>query len=605
MPKYSISKIVIYSLFIICWIISFFVMISYEIMDWANIFILIFSAFSLVFVTKHKGVVNKYFGMRWRCFITLLGFYFSFALFGRPLFMNELAFAIDHLRVLSFIILSVSLCPLTYGCLYLLEFVSNKIKDNSYKQGAVKTAFLFGFIFFLILVFLSLRYYPCTMTTDSVNHWKRAVGQEELTDYWSIAYQMFLAFLFNISNAKTPYIYCLFQMALFSAVWGDIVFYFTRKGVGKRALFVATILLSVCPSSFMLTMYLSSNVLGSILVLWVTISVVELLSDPTFYGNSLIWKLKTIVAVVTTVLCRDNYFLILFPLAVFCIWVIRRKPSLIKAVTFVFACIIACFFLIKGVGYRFIDYSHVGKESQTIRPLMAPVGSAIKQHVDLPQDIIEVAERILPLSEWECRYHEFNSDPLTWGDPLPDYASVSLKDAFSTYMKMLFLHPDIVIKDRLDGSDSIWNIRGRIIRCTTWREGEVSFLDAKPFSENNIIGNAILFAIDRIDHILVSFSTENEIMDMLIWRNGIYVYFLLVIILFLIINRKMYFLWSIMPAVFILLGYVLVIAWRMYFYLWFFPLSVTLLVFVSIIECSRNLNSADVNKISGYEWMKR
>lgn len=605
MAKNRIGKIAILSLFAFCWFGSFFVMITYEFMDWANIFILLLSVFSLLFVANHTAEYKNYYG-KWKdCAIVFISIYFSFALFGRSLFLNELPVTVDCMRILAFLILAVSVYPLTRGMLFLLEVLSKKIKIHSGKQSAAKTALLCGLVFFGLLLFLSLRYYPCTMTADSVNHWKRAVGLEELTDYWSIAYQMFLAFLFNISKAETPYIYCVFQMALFSVVWSDIVFYFSRKGVGKKALIVASILFSICPSSFLLTMYLSSNVLGSILVLGVTVSIVELLSDPAFYGNCFLWRFKTIVVVVITVLCRDNYFLILFPSVVLCVWIIRRNPSMIKTVAIVSACIIACFFLIKGVGYRFIDYTHVGKESQTIRPLMAPVGSAIKQHVDLPQDIIEVAERILPLSEWEIRYLEFNSDPLTWGNPMPDYAAVSLKEAFSIYMKMLFLYPDIVIKDRLDGSDAIWNIRGRIIRCTTWREGDVDFLDARPFAENNIIGNSMLRVIDNIDHFLVSLSTENEIMDMFIWRNGIYVYFLFVIFLFLKLNKKTYFIWGVMPAVFIMLGYVLVIAWRMYFYLWFFPLAVTFLLFSSMIECCGDLNSDNADKINKYEWVNR
>ena len=77
-------------------------------------------------------------------------------------------------------------------------------------------------------------------------------------------------------------------------------------------------------------------------------------------------------------------------------------------------------------------------------------------------------------------------------------------------------------------------------------------------------------------------------MDIFIWKNGIYVYLLLVTAVFLFRKKKTRLLWAAMPSVFMLLTYVLVIAWQMYFYIWFFPLSTVMLMIVSIIECSRS-----------------
>ena len=90
---------------------------------------------------------------------------------------------------------------------------------------------------------------------------------------------------------------------------------------------------------------------------------------------------------------------------------------------------------------------------------------------------------------------------------------------------------------------------------------------------------------------MLEISKNEEILDTFIWRNGIFVYLLMVTSVFLVRKRKAKLLWAVLPSVFILLTYVLVIAWQMYFYLWFFPLSVTLLMIVAIVECGKDINA--------------
>ena len=232
--------------------------------------------------------------------------------------------------------------------------------------------------------------------------------------------------------------------------------------------------------------------------------------------------------------------------------------------------------------YRLIDYEHVVKSHETIRPLIAPIGSAIKQDIPLPDDIMETAERILPSEEWAKRYDPFNSDPVTWGEPRPQYSNVTLKEAFSTYFKMLALYPDVVVRDRLDGMNLIWDIKAGMWRCPTGLEGDVSFKDAK--LADGLFEN-VMKKVRNLATALYEISTEEKIFDIFVWKNGIYLYFLLVTTLFLYKKKRACLLWAVLPSFFILLTYVLVIAWQMYFYIWFFPLSVVLLMIVSVVEC--------------------
>ena len=237
--------------------------------------------------------------------------------------------------------------------------------------------------------------------------------------------------------------------------------------------------------------------------------------------------------------------------------------------------------------YRNTDYSHVEKQHETIRPLLAPVGSAIKQELPLPDRIMEIAETVLPIEEWKARYDPFNSDLITWRDPRPEYAQISLKQAFSTYFLMLRIYPDVVIKDRLDGANLIWDIRAKMDRrCPIDHNRDVSFRETR-IEASGLIGKVYL-EIQNLSSSLFKVSSSEDIIDVFIWKNGIYVYLLLVLILFLAETHNSKLLWAIGPSVAILMTYVLVIAWQMYFYIWFFPLSVVLLMIVAVIENQRD-----------------
>ena len=235
--------------------------------------------------------------------------------------------------------------------------------------------------------------------------------------------------------------------------------------------------------------------------------------------------------------------------------------------------VIGSILLVTCVVYKSIDYIHVDRSHETVRPLLAPVGSAIQQDIELPDDIYETAVKVLPEEEWIKRYDPFNSDIITWQEPKPQYTEVPLKEGLSVYLKMLSLYPDVVIKDRLDGMDCVWDINVEIKdedKCPTVVLDDISFKDVK------LPDGIIRYLADGI-HVLTSgllgISKNVEILDIFIWRNGLFVYLLMLTAVFLVRKKKTKLLWAVLPSVFILLTYVLVIAWQMYFYLWFFPLS--------------------------------
>ena len=219
---------------------------------------------------------------------------------------------------------------------------------------------------------------------------------------------------------------------------------------------------------------------------------------------------------------------------------------------------------------------------------MAPVGRAFNANVSVPDDAEEAAERVLPKDVWISNYNRFDSDSITYGTPRPQYGRLSLKEAFRYYLDMLKRYPDLVIEDRLDGMNCVWNVGADgivgIFRCSTSLEGDVEFRNAKLIDNENNVFAKLLIMIKKVTNEFYEFTTRTAIIDVLVWHVGIWIVLLLMSFAYLIKNKIGKMIWAIAPFICMLLTYVLVIGWQMYFYLWFFPLTVfVMLVVIPVI----------------------
>lgn len=575
------------------WAVAFVIAAGLNSLDSSSLFFLLFSGGSAVYLTRRN---EKIVGHAYKIILWLITIYFSFAFFGRSIFFQTERIEISVPNLIYFAIFVVVFYPLTPGILEVYEHLIRLKQKSVITEKAKKhnAGLICGLTVFAIDFCLTLSYYPCTMTNDSRGHWLQALSPFPLNDYSPLAFNLLLKGLFSITGYTTPYIYVLFQTVVLSLIVGDIASFLHRRGVKLKALVAGALVFAFLPSTYMLLLYLSKNPLCGILCLGMVTSLLELIVDPEYYLKKLAWYLKTIVLIVALYLVRENNVVIFLPLIGFVIWFFLKNRKLGRKMLILVLGVIGSILFINGVVYQSIDYIHVEKSHETIRPLMAPVGSAIKQELPLPDDIYETAEKVLSAEEWTKRYDPFNSDKITWEEPGPKYYEVSLKEGLSVYFKMLWLYPDVVIKDRLDGMDCVWDINVEIEdknKCPTVVYDDVSFKDA------NLPDGVIRDVFERIKNLstqLLEISKNEELLDTFIWRNGIFVYLLMVTSVFLVRKKKAKLLWAVLPSVFILLTYVLVIAWQMYFYLWFFPLSVALLMIVALVECAKNINTGDV-----------
>lgn len=569
------------------WLLSFVIVAHYGTLDFTCGLFIGLSAVSYICVfmktgrTDGKGKESK----RITAALWLIAACYAFGLFGRNIFMQQARFEYNIQRIISFIILVPALYPTAPGILAVME----KLTRKEYIQNPAKknrnTGIICGLLILAIDLVLTSGYYPCTMTGDSRTHWRYATGLVPLTDYHPIAFTLLLKGLIALVNAKTPYIYVVFQVTTLSVVIGNLTAFLSRRGLSKKTLIFGTVLFAFCPSTYMLCLYLSKNPLSAIQTLEMAVCFAELIVEPEYYSKKWFWYIKTVLAVSAVFLVRQNNMVIIIPLVLLCGWLMVRHRETGRRFLIILAGAACAIGLMEGVVYRNIEYAHADKSHEIIRPLLAPVGSALQQDLPLPDGVAETVEKVLPLSEWRSRYSQFNSDVLTWKNPKPKYSAVTLSEGFSVYFRMLATYPDVVIKDRLDGMNLVWDIRDSmdtVYRCPEGVLADAEFKDAVLSPEG--LPGKVYMAVKSIAGSLFRISADEGILDVFVWKNGIYVYLLLVTAVFLAKHRKKYLLWAAAPAIFILLTYVLVLGWQMYFYIWFFPLAIVFLMILSVVE---------------------
>lgn len=518
---------------------------------------------------------------------TIMGIstYFAFALAGNGLFLTESRVNINANSVQYFFMLIGVGYPLV--CLLITAFEWAQSKTERLVPVEDKKRILRARVICLLLVFgietlISLGFYPANMSPDGVDHWLQA------KEYYSVydSHPPFFVLLVRCLSwlIDSPYSFILFQITMYSVILSKVSEILYRKGVGLRHIVVLCACSACLPRNYMSLTQVSKNPLFALVNLWILILLMEIVVQGIKGRTSVMWICEGICALTTLYLVRYNtvfaYCAAILFLIVLSFCYVRIRWGIY--VTIVGSVILIAF--IQGPIYNSIDIIHV--ESRSVYgPLMTPLASAKVNDVELPEDIKRDMETILPLEEWENRYNPFNRDTFTWKKPMPDYSGISLPKALKNYLRVLAIHPDIVIKDRLDGCESLWNIfqssaskayNSRVI-IGVFETMPLEYLPEELRMEKPN-ANGLYFKPNAISNIAVKLyelTTENAIIDSLTWRSGIYIVVLFVMVIYLFAKQKTIYIWTIVPTVVSMCTLFLVFGWQLFIYQYFFPMAIT------------------------------
>ncbi len=557
---------------------------------------------------KRRDFMQPYFTIKSKALIGLCNLYATFAIIGHFLFISGDNVIIDLERTIIFIIGFILFYPQMVSLIYLLKIIKNKasICRKIEERKSLKKVKIRCFLVMLIpLLIISLGYFPGSMTSDGVDQWAQAIGAIPIQNAHPAIHTLFLRICSKI--AETPYTVVIAQIVIFVLIWTSLFGFLYEKGMSSKAIYIVALLIACMPNNYMMLCLISKNILYALIILWNMYLLIKLIDNSkNFFCWKQIIEFSIALALLNTV--RHNGFLgtyvIWFVLIMWGIYnrkILKYKPFLIVGLSWL---------IILGINeplYRYFDVQGIEKKASvsTIKsPLLAPAGMFILANEDIPDEGMKIVEKVGSIEEWKESYNPYNGDKLGRGNIRNNISKCSQEEAFQLYFILLKSNPLLVIKDRLNAIDILWNV----IQPTD------SYIRYGAYNSRYVVGIwATPIFIDKIPNILkeeirkeygayfkenkltvlgnigIKFSGKNQLLDALFWRNGIYLILGILLVFINYIDKRMKFNIVILPAVATLCTLVFAASWQIYQYYWFFPLSIIFfgLFTLNINKCNK------------------
>jgi len=571
----------------VCCILSFYILNKYELLNGLMCALLI-SCFTYVVYTCNYTNNTKQLGGKYIFIRIIIHAYFVFALVANRIFMTQPLMNLGVPEIGRCIVVALALVPFGTIMLNLLDRCQCKLAKAEYEFTGYqirKVKIISFLIIFSALILISLGFYPAIIPADGVSHWTQAVGYLGwgIQDNTSAAFTILLRMCYKIGGS--PYCFILLQIFLFSFICARVLAFFYTKGISSSIVYCISVFISVLPNNYMTLFILKTNPMYAILCIWLTFLLIKLIDDPGKVIMSFRFIVEMGIIMGALYLCRHNSFLAVYGTCIILLLMFFKHLKQYKKIkiNYVIPILLTIIFVktVTGPVYTHFDViKNTPKASNTAYPLISPLAVAYNNGVELTEDTLEYMDRIRPLEDWN-KHNRYHGDTFYWSEPLPQYDQTTngKVERFKYYFKLFFSRPDIVIKDRLDAVESLWNIfpskgQGAYNECyrmgistnmpkelmpTSWNTTEVNKRWSAYYHET---------AFTIIPHALCQLCEENETLNSLVYRTGFSIVLLLYAIYFTCVTGKKEKVIATIPMIGTLITMVLVISWQLYQYFW-------------------------------------
>lgn len=398
----------------------------------------------------------------------------------------------------------------------------------------------FGIVFGILELVL-VAFYPGNLTPDSISQWRQALGLEPLTDYHPALHTLLIRLLLIICNS--PMFVLTVQILCYALLAAAIFHQFYCSGLNPRAVWILAALFALNPANYMMAATLLKDVAYALALAWLTWILYNAIQKPEAFFRSPGKLLKFTAAMLLVFFTRHNGVLPFLVTVLFLIWLTVKYWEKVKMwATLALGLSVLGVFLIQGPVYRGLNV-----KPNTLSPyatMFNALGSCVNKDCAFSPETTKTLESVMPLADWKKYYARFDGDPYIFTRKGGmDLSEITAKQAFSAYLEALEKYPTIVIKDRLDGMDLLWDVSqpkesyNERFADGVWYDESVMDPAVLGISFNkdgyyqNQSGLAQLFRL------INKASSHFQAMDIFIWRSGIYLLFLLTLFLFWAKNK--------------------------------------------------------------------
>ena len=492
-------------------------------------------------------------------FVGLTALYASFASFGQRFFLDGNTRMHGSWEGLSYLLLGMLwFVPVIYLLLLGLECLASCRRRAGGNPASRRGAFwALLAILCLCQAVVLFSFWPGGFPSDCLNQMIQAAGLHQITDWHPVLHTLFYRLILSVWPRAGALV--AVQLFLFALLTAKFLMLGYDAGVPFRLLAVLGAVFSLLPNQVLSGISPLKDYAYMLALLWGTYLLIRLALDPELLRKR--WFLTAMpVSLFLIYGFRHNGVVPFLALLLLFGWMtVRHFPRVrfsLAAVSLASLLLVAAY---KGPLFRMLGVPKDVGMSPYITMLCASA-SCVNKDLPLSQKSTEILETVLPLDQWGDFYDRYlGQDRYYWdrGELAEEHPfqpnQITAKQAFTVYLEALRRYPDVVIKDRLDGMDLLWDLRQpadsfnvRAFCGTTLNESDgldAYFPYERAAPEEHYPNSSPLAQMyqETLN------TAENSVSDMLLWRAGAYLIFLLVLFLFWWGNRMKTLLWAAVP----------------------------------------------------------
>lgn len=523
-----------------------------------KIFLLIFSlvcaALCLCAMKDRSGEMNKYRTKGSMLCVGLIALYASFASFGQRYFMEgNSRFHFSAPGLLYLVLGALWFVPVIGAMLLPLEKMAGKGRAQGEKCSWPFYLVCLGlYTAWTVIVFLAFR--PGGFPPDSISQLFQAIGFDYIYDWHPALHTLCMRLILRLTGNRAMMIPAA-QMLVFAMLTASWVCFIIERGCPRWAGISGGLIFLMLPNNVLSSVSAVKDFPYTLALMWCTLLLVRLMCD--MEEECRIWKLIRLgLSIFLVYGFRHNGMVpaALCMLALVLIAVKYRARLKLRPLIAV-AAAVAMILVYKGPIFALFNVKPNTASPYTT--MLCAVASCINKDLPLSEETEEIMESVISLEEWAEYYDRYQGhDRYIWdrGEDAEFITEhIDAKMAFTAYFDALLRYPDVVIKDRLDGMDLMWDIRQpydslnfRTFDRIYLMPGSEFFFDVEGFEEIGYYEYARPSALASFYRAFTEKDT-NTAADMLLWRTGAYLVLGLALLLFMVKNRMGRLLWAMVP----------------------------------------------------------
>ena len=504
-------------------------------------FLLLLTVASVWCFNRKSGCMEKYRTKGSRAAIGIIAVYASLASFAQRFFLDgntRMHFSLPGLfYVLSGILWFI---PVIRLLLFALEWLSARPRTLP-KPGSRKKALCVLLIALLLCqVFVLWVEWPGGLPADSVDQLHQALGDYGMSDSHPFLHTLLERAILTV--IPHPGAITAVQLLLFSLVLCAFLMMGYDRGMPLPLLVFLGCFFELMPNQVLSWTNVLKDFPFTLALLWGTYLLLQLVLDTPRSRKWPFYACLTLDIFLVSLL-RHNGAAPAAAMIVLCIVLTVRRYEQVKLRALTAAVLAAVSFgVFKGPVMTALNVAPTVLSPYTT--LFCAVGSCVNKDLPLSEEADAILEKALPLEDWRDYYaryygHDYYYYQRPAGSVPYTPTEVTTAEILRVYGEALCKYPDVILKDRIDGCDVLWDVvqpeDGYTAKsfCFIYSFDELGqYVNIEDYRDDS--GNLLPYKQDFFTkaYLRLTGTPRNSVLDILLWRTGAYLIAFWVLLLF-------------------------------------------------------------------------